>query len=267
VATFWRIIHPPYDSDYKHTYINGDLEHPYGLPGVSCDACGATWGGGRILSCKCPMEFQRYKKIRSGWPISRTDHATLQGALMTALRMEGEPFAALRPGDRFQPAFLDVPSRPRADFLWPSLGSLIVADRVRDLLLGLAGKDIAVCPTTLRKIGRRNAKLPPPMPSTGEPEDIINEVPLLNDSNAAGSYSEILIQNESGFPPGGAPISVCTGCRRETIGPNRRFRMTPEMWNGHAIFFMATTLYVLVTDDLKKAIEKLRPSNVAFELI
>ena len=55
----------------------------------------------------------------------------------------------------------------------------MVAERIKDLFLSSCGDDIAVCPIILRKIGRREANLPTPMPSTGEPEDIINEVPFV----------------------------------------------------------------------------------------
>jgi hypothetical protein len=178
MAKFWRLLHPDYDSDYKHTYINGSLEHPFALPGVCCEVCGATWGGSRILPQECPPKFRQHKNVRERWPISRADHAKLQREVMAALGTKGEPFVGLQPGDDFQPNFLDVPSRPRADFLWPGLGTLVVTDRVRDLLLRVAFDDIAVCPAKLSRIGRRGAKLPPPVPSTGEPEDIINETPL-----------------------------------------------------------------------------------------
>jgi hypothetical protein len=30
---FWRLEHPDYDNDYTHSYVNGSLEHPFGLPG------------------------------------------------------------------------------------------------------------------------------------------------------------------------------------------------------------------------------------------
>jgi hypothetical protein len=264
MAAFWRLYHPDYDSDYRHSYINGSLDHPFALPGVRCDVCGATYGGSRILSYECPQSLRQHKNLKEGWPISRSDHANLQLKVFTELGIRGEPFVDLRPGDNFQPCFLDVPSRPQADFLWPGLGSFIVADRIRDLFVEICPEDIAICPVTLRKIGKRNAKLPPPMPSTGEPEDIINEVPLLENPLTTASYSEILILNESGFPPGGTPMSVCSGCKRPQIGEHREFRMTPEMWKGQAIFFLSTTLYVVVTDSLRKAIQRLRPTNIEF---
>jgi hypothetical protein len=44
---------PDYGSDYRYSYINGSLEHRFGLPGVDCDVCGQTWGGSRVL----PYEY------------------------------------------------------------------------------------------------------------------------------------------------------------------------------------------------------------------
>jgi hypothetical protein len=264
---FWRLDSPDYDSDYSHSYINGSLEHSFGLPGVCCDVCGATWAGSRVLARECPLGLRQHKNLLQGWPISRTDHANLQQEVMAAFGIQGKPFVDLQPGDEFQPCFLEVPSRPRADFLWPSLGSFLVADRIRDVLLERCQTDVSIWPVSLRKIGKLSAELPPPMPSTGEPEDIINEVPLMEDPAGAGNYSEVLILNESGIPLGGVPVSICKGCKREEIAENGQFRMTQEMWKGHEMFFMATTLYVIITDDLRNAIERLRPTNVAFKPI
>lgn len=266
-TNFWRLEAPDYDSDYRYSYINGSLEHPFSLPGVECDVCGATWGGSRILARECPQSLRQHKNLVDGWPISLVDHAKLQQEVMAKIGMHGQVFVDLRPGDTFQPGFLDIPSRPTADFLWPCLGSFVVADRIKDLLLEFCSTDVAVCSVTPRKIGTLDATLPPPMPSTGEPEDILNEVPLVEDGTTAGSYSEILVLNQSDFPPGGTPISVCQGCKREASGENREFRMIPTMWKGQAIFFLATTLHVIVTDDLKKRIDRLQPTNVVFNPI
>lgn len=263
---FWRISSPEYESDYKHSYINGSLVHPFGLPGVKCDVCGDTWGGSRILPFDCPQRFQRHANIMDGWPVTRAEHGSLQRDLLATLRIQGDPFVALHPGDAFQPCFLDVPSHPRADFLWASLGSLIVSQRIRDLLVTCWTDDIVACPVGLRKIGKREATLPPPIPSTGEPEDMINEVPLVPEPSEAGPYFEILLQKESGFPPGGAPVKICPGCRRLDIDDStRELRMTSEMWKGDHIFFLATTLYVIVTDDVRQRLQGLRPTNVVFE--
>ena len=265
---FWRIESPEYDSDYKHTYVNGSLEHPYGLPGVECDVCGDTWGGSRILPFECPESFRHHEKINNRWPISRAEHEALQKELMAILPIQGNPFFGLRPGDDFQPCFLDVPSRPRADFLWSSIGSLLVSERIKNALVEFCPSDIAVCPVTSRKIGKREAKLPPPIPSTGEPEDMIDEVPILRDTSEIAPYFEVLILKESEYPPGGTPTRVCPGCRRPDVDSSTRvLRMTPEMWKGHNIFFLATTLYVVITDKLRERLVRHRPTNVFFEAI
>lgn len=265
---FWRIESPDYHSDYKHTYINGSLQHPYGLPGVKCDVCNATSGGGRILPFECPESFRRHKNITDGWPISRAEHETLQKELMALLPIQGNPFVGLRPGDRFQPCFLDVPSRPRADFLWSTIGSLVVSERVKTLLIEFCSSDIAVCPVTLRKIGKREAKLLPPMPTTGEPEDMIDEISILKDTSEIGPYFEVLVLKKSDYPPGGTPTRICPGCRRPDVNTStRELRMTQEMWKGDNIFFLATTLYIVITDELKEELARYRLTNVVFKNI
>ena len=55
---FWKISWPDYESDYRHSYINGGLDYPFGLPGIDCDVCGKTWGGSRILSYECPESLK-----------------------------------------------------------------------------------------------------------------------------------------------------------------------------------------------------------------
>jgi hypothetical protein len=40
--------------------------------------------------------------------------------------------------------------------------------------------------------------------------------------------------------------------------------MTTDMWKGNKLFFMATTLFIIVTDDLKMKFTGLAPTNVNF---
>jgi hypothetical protein len=37
------------------------------------------------------------------------------------------------------------------------------------------------------------------------------------------------------------------------------------MWKGEKIFFLATTLYVIVTNELKELLERNNPTNVVFK--
>jgi hypothetical protein len=34
---FWRIRSPEYEFDYKDSYVNGSLEHPFDLPDMTID--------------------------------------------------------------------------------------------------------------------------------------------------------------------------------------------------------------------------------------
>ncbi len=261
---FWRIHHPEYDSDYRCSYINGSLKHPFGLPGVEC-MC-ATWGGGRILPYECPESFRGHEHITERWPIWIKKHESLQKELMAALSISGDPFVALRPGDEFQPCFLDVPSYPRADFLWPSIDSFVVSQRIKNAIVESCPDDVAVYPVTLRKIGKREAELPPPMPSTGEPEDIIDEVPVLKTTSGVGPYFEIVVLKESGNPPGVTLAGTCPRCKRASVDVSKReLRMTADMWKRESIFLLATTCYVVVTDELRRRIARYHPTNVAFQ--
>jgi hypothetical protein len=205
--------------------------------------------------------------MKDRWAISRSEHEELQRKAMRALRIKGAPFIALRPGDDFQPCFLNVPSRPRADFLWASIGTLVVSERIKRLLVSACPNDVYACPVTLRKVGKRSAKLEPIEPESGEPEDMLEGFHAYRRTTGVGKYFEILIRNESGYPPGGAPKRICSGCQRPTTGENRKLRMTPRMWRGNSIFYMATTLHIIVTDDLRLRIEKVHPTNVRLESV
>lgn len=263
---FWRLEHPDYDSDYKHSCVNGELQHPFGLPGVRCDVCRQTWGGSRILPFELPASLRTHKHLKERWPISLERHQALQREVQEEFRRAGIVVPSLQPGDDFQPCYLDIPSRPRADFIWGCLGSVVISERVRRLFESLCLKSVSYCHVTLRKVGKREARLPAPIPSTGEPEDIIMEVPLLSRSDTVGPYFELVIQSVSGYAVGVQPLHVCPGCGRETFQDDKaRFVMVESMWKGADIFFLASTLYIVVTDRVRRALQDLKATNVQFE--
>jgi len=47
----------------------------------------------------------------------------------------------------------------------------------------------------------------------------------------------------------------------------REIRMRDWMWKRNQIFFLSTTLYILVTDNLKRIIERAQPTNIVFSEI
>ena len=265
---FWRLNHPDYESDYKFCFINGTLEHPYGLPGVKCSVCNETWGGSRILAVEYPVGHRDNKHILDKCPISLEQHRVLQREVSSQLSCITGFCPDLKPGDDFQPCYLDVPSRPVADFLWAGMGSVVVSKRIKDLFetMGIGG--ISLCPVILRKIGKRAARLTPQAPVTGEPEDFINEVPPQIQTASIGPYFELVVQSKSGFAPGCEPFTTSSGCGRKTFAnPDPEFIMVESMWNGADIFFWADTHYIVVTDRLKQSLQSLRVTNVEFNLL
>ena len=261
---FWHIYSPDYESDYHHSYINGSLEHPFGMPGIKCDVCHHAWGGGRILPLDCPASLRNHKNIKAGWPIPPEQHHALQRKIQDEFIKIGVVCPPLQPGDDFQPCYLDVPSKPKADFLWASLGSLVVSRRIKDLFDSMEIKEVVYCPVTLRKIGKRNARLPAPIPSTGEPEDIIKEMPMLVQTDSVGPYFELIVQAKAGEMPGDEPLSICSGCGRKTFRQtDTRCVMVDSRWKGADIFW-AGMLHV--TDRLKLALQKIKATNVQFQI-
>src|SRR5262245_59498975 len=192
IPRFWLLRSPDYNSDYDHTLINGSLEHPFGIPGVNCSVCGATWGGSRILSVACPDSLRKRKELTDRWPIALEAHKKLQTLVQRELAMLGLELEDLFPGDQFQPGYRDVPYRPRADFLWCSIGSLVVSQRIKNLLEDSGLIDVAFSKIIMRKVGNRESNRPAPIPKTGEPEDLINEVSLLKSTADLGPYYEMI---------------------------------------------------------------------------
>lgn len=261
---FWRLHSPPYDSDYRCSYINGHLEHPYALPGVECDKCGDIWGGTRILQFECPASLRKHKLLTNLWPIPLEQHEALQHEVGKHLSLAGINHPKLRPGDCFQPGYLDVPSRPQDDFLWCSM-SVVVSERIKRLFDSAQIRNVVFCPVVLRKIGSREASLEPPIPSTGEPEDIIDEVPILRRTNSISPYYEMLVLSKSDYPPGGVPVSVCSACGYETIDDDKRkLVMLSSMWRGDNLFYLATTSHIIITERLKNLLLELKVTNVDF---
>jgi Protein of unknown function (Gmx_para_CXXCG) len=264
-APFWRLQQPEYDSDHADTYINGALDHPFALPGVKCERCGQTWGGTAIVPYELPPDLQSVQQLRNGWPISGREHAKLRRRVLEALRAAGAPIAELRVGATFQPAYLDVPSRPEADFLWSGLGSVVVSQRVHDTMARAAVSGCEFVRVIPRKIGGRRATRRPLIPSGGEPEDLLAQVAPIRDPSEIPPYYELVVTAQSKHPPGAEPEATCELCGRETYDADaRRLVMEPHMWNGQDVFFLATTLWIIVTDRVKALLEPLRPTNVSF---
>lgn len=50
--------------------------------------------------------------------------------------------------------------------------------------------------------------------------------------------------------------------RKDIDNNSRTLLMTDNIWSGHSIFFLAATLYIVITNDLKEKLERIRPTNL-----
>jgi uncharacterized protein CXXCG len=249
---FWRLHHPPTPSEAAARLLNGELTHPFRLPGVKCGECGKTWGGSRILPYSLSEALQRKVELRQPWPIDDDAHRRLRDEVLRDLRAAGASIEALRPGDAFQPAVLDVAAPPDADFLW-SAESVVVSQRMHAVLTTVPLRGVSFAPVTIRT-GRRTH-------ADRRDSGVMAEATGIS----APVYYEMIIRAESGYPPGVDPVRYCGSCGRRTYNhEQRQLVMRPEMWKGEPVLLLATTLWIVVTDPVKQMIEVVQPTNVEF---
>lgn len=248
---------PQYSSNQQNLRINGNLEYVYKFPTVSCCACKTTYGGSRVLTDAAPQQIENDHRFRNRWPIPENEHAALQQEIAGYLNRQCTSFVTFRPGDIFQPAYLDIPARPQADFLWPNIRSFVISERMKKLIFDELNGDVEIVPVTLRKVGNR-------APATGQTDHGTLQSDI-HVKESIGSYYQVLVRAESDYPKGGAPVSICPVCRHEAIEDDKReLVMTDAMWRGQDIFFLRTTLYVMVTETLADKIREAEATNVSF---
>ncbi|MGR9086643.1 MAG: hypothetical protein ACU841_06165 [Gammaproteobacteria bacterium] len=224
-------------------------------------ACKTTYGGSRILVESAPPQIQNDNRFKNRWPVSDEEHAALQKEIAGYLNKEFVSFETFRPGDIFQPAYLDIPSKPEADFLWPNIRSFVISERMKRMVFDELSGDVEIVPIKLRKIGSNH----PPAFEAGGSEGKAGNSGRTQSTNAISPYYQVLVRAVSDYPKGGSPVSVCSVCKHEAIEDDKReLIMRDEMWRGHQIFFLRTTLYVMVTENLADKIRKAQATNVSF---
>lgn len=189
----------------------------------------------------------------------------MQKEIAGYLNKEFVSFVTFRPGDNFQPAYLSIPSKPTADFLWPNIRSFVVSERMKKLVFDELSGTVEIVPIELRKIGKPSANLSPDLPVSELSAMRKPQAECLDYDDAIEPYYQILVRAESDYPTGGAPLSVCPVCKREYIEEEKReLIMKEEMLRGQQIFFLKTTLYIVVTEPFVEKIRKAHATNVDF---
>lgn len=252
---FWHLTAPNY-SDYHDTYINGTVSHPFTIPGIRCETCGQTWMETvRVLPIECP---EAIRDIFPPDPITFSKFEEIRNAICAATGCSPRD---LRPGISLLPSSMEVPSHPQADFLWGSLGSLVVSARVKNCFASAGFSGLALVPMTISKVGQRSAKLPPPIPESGEPDDIM-ELANRAPGSDIGQYFEAIVTADSKRVKGTEPSSVCKVCGFEQWSPPHHWAMEESLWNGTDVFFMAPTSMIFVTDRVKVRLVEIGATNV-----
>jgi hypothetical protein len=154
-----------------------------------------------------------------------------------------------------------IPSRPCADFLWGSRGSLIVSARIKESFAHANYSGAVFFPITITKVGRRDAKLPAPIPESGEPEDIMAHA-VLAPGNDVGAYFEMIVTADSARVKGTEPGFVCRVCGFEQWSPPKRWLMEESLWRGTDVFCLTPTSDVVVTNRVKEFLVQIGATNV-----
>jgi hypothetical protein len=269
MPVFWR-LNKPRTSDYRAVFVNGEVRAEHQLPATGCRTCARLRSSYRVLPVDCPASWQGRPEVT---PHPKREHRVrvaefeqLRGELMPLLQPLPTSAAELQPGDRFQPLLLSVPSRPEADFLWPGAGDILVSERVKEAWEQRGFTGGVFSRVVLERVGKRSprAKL---RVGGGEPEDALRRIEAADPGNQSVQYFHLTITGMSGLPPGVDESSICPECERPDIpanDPRRRLVFEPGMWRGEDICILATTLYPVVTGRVKRALEDLGATNVAF---
>ncbi|MEI7730859.1 MAG: hypothetical protein WCO56_14895 [Verrucomicrobiota bacterium] len=287
---FWE-LKEPWGSDYEHVKVSGKLHHPYRLPTAICEACEeklSEWN--TVLPFECPASMREHPLLTdSEAEVPLKEFRKLEKTISAEMHHAEFSKLKLRPGACLQPGFLDVPAVPVMDFLWSDLWSglsaILVNERVVDLVGTLCKDSVVFCPVNLRKVGKRAAKTAPRLPKSGEPEDMMQHYPA-GKASGVGPYYHMIINAQSGYPPGAAPTFLCSTCGTE-LPPDWKSEHSPSrehyrkqqeawtnltasilesIWDGAPIFRLADKGTVLITDTLKTRLEEIQASNVCFHV-
>jgi hypothetical protein len=243
-------------SPTHHSPIRVSLPGKVRIPGIQCATCGQIWvKAARVASVECPISLRR-DFPRS--PISLPRYRELCDTICSLSKCTP---ADLSPGTSLLPSSMAIPSLPEADFLWGSLGSVVVSERIKNCFAHARFSGTLLFPITISKVGRRKAKLPAPIPDSGEPDDIMdlaNHVPASN----VGQYFEVIITSDSHRVRGTEPTAVCAVCGFEQWLPPKQWTMDESLWTGTDVFCLAPTSVIVVTDRVKKRLVEIGATNV-----
>ncbi|PKK99838.1 MAG: hypothetical protein CVV56_09235 [Tenericutes bacterium HGW-Tenericutes-1] len=197
-----------------------------------------------------PIRLSERDKSKSRWPIEAEEHIFQQKELKACYAAKGILIDQLRPGDDFQPINFRIKSKPRTDFLWPTLMNPLVSEKVKNIFEENKVKGVSFFKIIVDKIEDKVAKYS---------FVVSDEVQV---------YYNMVINSSSKRPPGADIISICDLCGYELYNKEQRqIQMNLDMWLGEDIFYLNTTLHIIITEKVKNIIEQCGFNNIFAEEI
>lgn len=260
---FFLMEQPQTDSDYADIWINGLAQAKHGLPGVQCSVCGETrtWLSG-VRPQRLPDDLLSEHDFTDLRPVPDPEYRALRKKVEAALRAGDPDIGPLEGGETFTPLKWSLPSRPDGDVFWAMLGSPIVSGRAALALQASGASGFSLIPVETVRHGTRPASDEPPIPESGEPEDLCDLAQVAPDG---GEFFLLSITGE-GNPGAGMHIQpACPGCGNVEIEREDGWDLWDDsIWAGADMFHYPSTRYAIVTERIAGLFADLGAGNVDF---
>jgi len=258
MANYWALAQPSYDTDYSSLNINGRAKTRYSIPGIDCHSCGETWATFSMLPTYCPDELKSEPSVAKPGVVPVAESHRIVDRAKDLIQAEiGAAFEIL-PGVRFAECSLDIPSRPEASVLWSVLGNAMVISKEFGRALEACGIDLP--PTfdlDFGKVGKRNANLPPPLPKSGEPIDLIREAQTASTQDL--EYSLVVLEYLT--HPADSYRLVCDTCGRREC--EARAPLLSHVTNKDLPdMIWCPGVGVVISDGVRECVSRYGPTNV-----
>lgn len=264
---FYVLGQPESRSDYADIWINGMGRTLCGFPGMECSVCGESAPlNERIWPHRLPERLENDPRMRSFWPIPEADHLALRAEVQDAMNAAYPGMAQLQGGERFPPIEWVVPSRPESDFFWGLLEGPIVSARVADAMPDAGVTGIAFSPVDDVRCGIGPASREPPIPESGEPEDLVE---WANSKPEPGQQFFVMeVASEGNYTVNMREQTLCPACGRREVERSGDWHVWEDsIWNGQDVFHFPTTQWIIVTEKVANLLSVLNVDNVSLREI
>lgn len=199
--------------------------------------------------------------MEEGWPIPESDFAELRSSVLEALRRDHPELDQLEIGASFPPIEWEVPTRPEGKVFWAALEGPILAADLADALKSLGATGAHLIPVDGIRSGERSPEEEPPIPDSGEPEDLLDLATKSHDDSQ--NFSFLSVVAEGRLNASLREHLACPGCGFVQVDRERGWRIwQDDMSPGCDFFHYPTTLWIIVTNRVADLLRELAVKNV-----